>query len=83
MYPNGCKAKLDYILVNGKDLVSYRSSYKGETAEVRLKKLSDHFATLLGQPEGEDRNPVKKLYRILFRSALMPSPCLSYGPRAL
>ena len=56
---------------------------KGKTAEVRLEKLRDHFATLLGQPEAEDRNPVSKFYRILFRSALMPSLCLSYGPRAL
>ena len=44
-----------------KDPVSYRWSYKGETAE------------LLVQPEAEDRNPVRKLYRILIRSALMPS----------
>ena len=46
---------------------------KGETAEVRLEKVRDHFATLLGQPVAEDRNPVSKLYRILFRSALMPT----------
>ena len=35
--------------------------------------MRDHFATLLGQPVAEDRNPVSKLYRILFRSALMPT----------
>ena len=40
---------------------------------MRLKKLRDHLATLLGQPEADDRNPVSKFYRILFRTALMPS----------
>ena len=46
---------------------------KGKTAEVRMEKLRDHFTILLGQPVAEDRNPVCKLYRILFRSALMPT----------
>ena len=46
---------------------------KGKTAEVRLETLRDHFATLLGQPVAEDRNPVCILYRILFRSALVPT----------
>ena len=46
---------------------------KGKTAEVRLETSRDHFTTLLGQPVAEDRNPVCILYRILFRSALVPT----------
>ena len=53
---------------------------KGKTAEMRLEKLRDHFTTLLGQPVAEDRNPVCKLYRILFRSALMPIPASTHLP---
>ena len=34
---------------------------KGETADVGLDKWKVHFATLLGQPMTENRNPVRKI----------------------
>ena len=36
---------------------------KGETADVRLDKWKVHFATLLGQPMTENRNPVRKIVK--------------------